>query len=307
MVSTSNKPAPEGDAVVRYRKRSVGAPELSFLSDAIAVHGGQGRVHLSRVICEAWDWRQANGELSLAGCRDLLNHLAVLGHIELPKRRLKGDPRRYGSGGHPRMLREWIPLAWHVLGPGDIALDDVQVRPIAPEEADGWRLFVERYHYLGAGRMVGEHLRYVAIAGNEVVALLGWSAAALHVPAREAFIGWSAARKRDALHYVVNNARFLVLPWVRKPHLASKVLALCLRRLSGDWLAAWGHAVYLAESFVDPARFRGTCYRASNWRHIGRTAGRRRQRNAYLYDSTPKDVFVYQLCRHATKRLRGEV
>ena len=306
MASTSNKLAPESDALVRYRKRSVGPAELAFLSDAIAVHGGKGRVHLSRVICKAWDWRQANGELSLAGCRDLLNHLAALGHIELPARRLKADPRRYGSGGHPRMLREWIPLAWHPLGPGDITLEDIRVRPIAPEEADGWRLFVERYHYLGAGRMVGEHLRYVATAGNEVVALLGWSAAALHVPARESFIGWNAARKRYALHYVVNNARFLVLPWVLKPHLASKVLALCLRRLSGDWSAAWGHTVYLAETFVDPARFRGTCYRASNWRHIGRTAGRRRERNAYLYDSTPKEVFVYQLCRHATKRLRGE-
>ena len=191
MVSTSNKLAPEGDTLVRYRKRSIGAAELAFLSDAIAMHGGQGRVHLSRVICEAWEWRQANGELSLAGCRDLLNHLAALGHIELPTRRLKGAPGRYGSGGHPRMLREWIPLAWHPLGPRDIVLDDVRVRPIAPEEADGWRLFVERYHYLGAGRMVGEHLRYVATAGNEVVALLGWSAAALHVPAREAFIGWN--------------------------------------------------------------------------------------------------------------------
>lgn len=291
--------------VVRYRKRSIGAAELTFLRHTIEEHGARGRVHLSRVICEAWDWRQPNGELSLAGCRDLLNRLAHWGHIELPPGRVRrGSPRR-GWRDNPRLLREWIPLAWHPLGPDDIALDDVRVRPIVAEEADGWRLFVERYHYLGAGRMVGENLRYVATAGDEVVALIGWSAAALHVPAREAFIGWSDARKRDALHHVVNNARYLVLPWVRKPHLASKVLALCLRRLSDDWRRAWGHPVYLAESFVDPERFRGTCYRASNWRHIGRTAGRRRQRNAYLHDSTPKDIFVYELCRHAKKHLRG--
>lgn len=201
--------------LVRYRKRSISAPELSFLQRTIDDVANQGRVYLSRVICEAWDWRQPNGELSLAACRDLLNRLNELGYIKLPAKQVYHSSRSHGWGGKPLIPRVWIPLAWYPLSPDDISLGDVRVRPIVAEEADGWRLFVDRYHYLGAGRMVGEHLRYVATAGDEVVALLGWSAAALHVPSREAFIGWSDARKRDALHHVVNNARYLVLPWVR--------------------------------------------------------------------------------------------
>jgi hypothetical protein len=200
----------------------------------------------------------------------------------------------------------WIPLSWHPLNAADINLSAIEVRPIFPAESDGWRLFIERYHYLGSGRLVGEHLRYVAHVHGELVALLGWNAAALQVPVRERAIGWSEERKRDALHLVANNIRFLVPPWVQKPHLASKVLSLNLRRLSQDWQAAWGHPVYLAESFVDPSRFRGTSYKAANWRCIGRTAGRRRHRQDFLYDSTPKDVYVYALARNAYQRLRSE-
>lgn len=295
----------KSDVVLRYRRRTIGSEELVFLRQVIAEHGVGGRVHVSRVICDAWQWRQANGELSLAACRDLLRNLAERGHLELPPalQQRQGDKRRWGQ--HPLVPRAWIPLSWYPLSGSDIDLSTIEVRPIFPPEADGWRLFVERYHYLGSGRLVGEHLRYVAHSRGEIVALLGWTAAALHVPARERFVGWSEVRKQNALHLVVNNARFLVPPWVRKPHLASKVLAQNLRRLSRDWQEAWGHPVYLAESFVDPGRFRGTSYRAANWQLIGRTAGRRRHRQAFLHDSTPKDVYVFPLVRRACERLRS--
>lgn len=295
--------SPRSDVVLRYRRRAIGADELAFLRQVIAEHGARGRVHVSRVICEAWQWRQANGELSLAGCRDLLHRLADRGHLQLPPSLCGSKPKRPSYGKHPLVPRAWIPLAWHPLGDADIDLSTVEVRPIYPAEADGWRLFIERYHYLGSGRLVGEHLRYVAHSNGELLALLGWNAAALQVPARERFIGWDESRKREALHLVVNNVRFLVPPWIRKPHLASKVLALNLRRLSRDWVQAWGHPVYLAESFVDPGRFRGTSYRAANWQRIGRTAGRRRHGQAFLRDSSPKDIYVYPLVRHACERL----
>lgn len=308
MASTDRCIAPASSDVVpgfslRYRRQSIGAAELEFIRQLVADHGSRGRVHVSRVVCDAWGWRQPNGEPSLAACRDLLKRLNDEGHIDLPR----GRGARGSQGGihrcFPVLPRESIPLAWYPLGANDIDLDDVEVRPAFAEELEGWRLFVDRYHYLGAGRMVGENLKYVASAGGQLVALIGWSAAALHVPARDELIGWSQQGKRASLHLVANNSRYLVAPWIRKPHLASRVLALCLRRLSADWMRAWGHPVYLAETFVDPRRFRGTSYRAANWKHIGRTAGRRRHRDAYLYDSSPKDIYVYPLWRHAYRRL----
>jgi hypothetical protein len=163
-----------------------------------------------------------------------------------------------------------------------------------------------RYHYLGDRTPVGEHLLYAAFLADELVALLGWAAAAFRCPSREAFIGWDEATKRRRLHLVANNVRFLVLPWVHVKNLASKILALNLRRLSSDWQAVWRHRVYLAETFVDAARFRGTCYRAANWRYLGETAGRTKRGNAYLHGGSPKSVYVYALHREACRLLRGE-
>lgn len=136
------------------------------------------------------------------------------------------------------------------------------------------------------------------------MALIGWAGAALQAPLRERYIGWDEPTKRKRLHLVANNIRFLVLPWIRVKHLASKVLAANLRRLSGDWHEAWGHPLWLAETFVDTSRFRGTCYRAANWRCLGQTAGRSRHANRYGRNGVPKALFVYPLHRHATEILR---
>lgn len=162
----------------------------------------------------------------------------------------------------------------------DADLGELIVRPIAAEERLGWRLYMERYHYLGDRPIVGEHL-YAALLEGELVALLGWAAAAFRAPLREAYVGWDEATKRRRLHLVANNIRFLILPWIRVRHLASKVLAMNLRRLSADWQKVWTHPVLLAETFVDTTRYRGTCYRAANWVCLGETAGRSKRGNTY--------------------------
>jgi hypothetical protein len=180
------------------------------------------------------------------------------------------------------------------------------VRPIAPEERAGWRAYVERYHYLGSRSLVGESLCYAAFLGDELVALLAWTTASLHNGPRDRYLGWDAARKREALPLVVDNVRFLILPWVKVPHLASRVLATNLRRLSRDWQVAYGHSVWLAETFVDRARFRGTCYRASNWMYLGETQGFSRRGYVYQANGRPKLVFVYPLVRRARERLRAK-
>jgi predicted transposase YbfD/YdcC len=162
---------------------------------------------------------------------------------------------------------------------------------------------MERFHYLGDGALVGESLRYVAYLDGELVALLSWGAASLRNGPRDRYVGWDEATKKAKLHLVVNNARFLILPWSRRPHLASRVLAANLRRLSRDWEEVYGHRVVLAESFVDTSRFRGTCYRASNWLHVGQTKGWSKSGSAYRFHGQPKAVWLYPLRRDFKEQL----
>jgi hypothetical protein len=291
--------------VLRYRNREIGVAELGFLRSAIA--SCRSRRELYRKVCAVWDWRQANGSPRLVACQDLLLRLEERGHLQLPVSRKtagKGAGRREHK--YPVLPPELIALSWVEVEGSGVDLGTLVVRPIAPEERQGWRLYMERYHYLGQRPIVGEHLLYVALLGEELVALLGWASAALHVPARERYVGWDEATKRRKLHLVANNVRFLIPAWVRVKHLASKVLALSLRRLSQDWSAVWGHPIYLAESFVDTARFRGTCYRAANWTYLGQTAGRSKRGNTYAHHDAPKAIFVYPLHRRVCSLLRND-
>jgi hypothetical protein len=287
-------------ALLRFRDRDIGPRELEFLRATIATNGWRTLSELSRIVCEAWTWRQRNGSLSEFACRDLLLRLEQWGHIDLGVRRRRG-PRgnaRKKSG----VPTELIPIAEIPLTDAEANLDELVVRPIEREERLGWRVYMERYHYLGFRPLVGEHLLYAAYLDTEPVALLGWASAAFRVPVRERYLGWDDPTRRRHLHLVANNVRFLVLPWVRVRHLASKVLAANLRRLSRDWQSVWKHPVHLAETFVDTARFRGTCYRAANWTYLGQSAGRGKRGHHYLEHGISKAVFVYELHRR-TRRL----
>jgi hypothetical protein len=297
--------------LVRYRKREIGARELEFIRGTIASGTFGGRVELSRIICQAWNWRQANGALSECACRDLLLRLEEWGHIKLPAGQRRGRRPGVSQADKPRrrpipelpLPVELIPIVEIPIGDADADLSTLMVRPIAAEERLGWRVYMERYHYLGERPVVGEHLLYAAFLDADLVALIGWAAASMRAPARERFIGWSELTRRKRLHLVVNNVRFLVLPWVRVHNLASRILALNLRRLSSDWQDRWSHPVHLAETFVDTSRYRGTCYRAANWIYLGQTAGLHKRGNRYRSGATPKALYVYALHRRARRLL----
>lgn len=178
------------------------------------------------------------------------------------------------------------------------------VRPIHPEERRAWREHMDRHHYLGCGRLVGERIRYGAFWGGQVVGLLAWAGAALKCGVRDRFIGWDEATRIAKLGFVVNNVRFVILPGAEQRNLASRILGANLRRLSMDWVAAYNHPVHLAETFVDATRFRGTCYRASNWALLGETRGWARHGAGYRHHGDSKLVFVYPLSRGALEFLR---
>jgi hypothetical protein len=154
---------------------------------------------------------------------------------------------------------------------------------------------VEQYHYLGYTQPVGEHLKYIVYAGQRPIACLAWSSAPRHLGCRDRFIGWSAAARRQNIRFLAYNLRFLILPWVRVPHLASHLLGDMARRLPQDWTRLYGHPVYFLETFVDPQRFRGTCYRAANWIYLGRTTGRGKAAQTRRPNRLIKEVLGYPL------------
>jgi hypothetical protein len=184
---------------------------------------------------------------------------------------------------------------------------DVIVRPIQPQERERWDALMAAHHYLGFKRTVGRALRQVAEYQGQWLALLLWQSSALMCGPRDRWINWSRPIQFQRLHLIVNNARFLILPGVRVPHLASRVLGQSLRRLADDWEALHGFRPLLAETFVDPARFRGTCYRAANWRCLGHTRGYARNAGRYRYHGQPKTVWVYPLHRRARHWLRHPI
>jgi len=261
------------------------------------------RQEIARETCRLFGWRRPNGASPVRACRGLLERLEGLGIIRLPlplRRTGRGTSRSLPLLEDDLLLGE--PAGW----PGYVADHaPLELRLIVDGELGAFRAYMRRYHYLGDSPLVGESLRYGAWLDEELVALLGWAGATLHNGPRDRYIGWDKVCHRERLHLVVNNGRYLVLPWVRQPNLASRVLGANLRRLSNDWQAVYGHPVLLAETFVDQARFRGTCYRASNWVCVGQTKGWSRHGAQYNEHGQPKAVFVYPLQRNALRQLRA--
>jgi hypothetical protein len=157
---------------------------------------------------------------------------------------------------------------------------------------------MEQHHYLGYEQPVGEHLKYLVWAHGRPIACVAWSSAPRHIGARDHYIGWNQQARRRNIRFLAYNTRFLILPWVCVKHLASHILGRMAARISQDWQQMYGHPIYFLETFVDPERFRGTCYRAANWLVLGKTTGRGKQSNSYIPNRSIKQVLGYPLTKH---------
>lgn len=285
------------EIVFRYRSRELDIQDIRFIQGLISKNSARGRSYISRLLCEAWQWVQPNGKLKEYAARDLLLRLEENGFIKLPARlRPKNNLKKKSFQQVPLFLKEQIAGS-----AGDHA--DPKIKIVSPEQSYLWEYLVHHYHYLGLPKLVGEHIRYFAFINGQVVACLAWASAAWKVKARDQFIGWQESIKRKNLQLIANNTRFLILPWVNVKYLASKVLSLSVGRLSHDWEKTYAHPVYLAETFVDISRFKGTCYRAANWIEIGRTKGSSKRGNQYRYHGQPKAIYLYALHRHFRRYL----
>jgi hypothetical protein len=278
-------------APCRYRGREIRAEDIVFIRQHIAEHPGVSRRRLSQKLCEAWQWKQANGALCDMVCRGLLLRLHRAGEIELPPVRYT-PPNPLAKREPPApMLIDITPIRGSL---GQLQPLDIQPVRRTPEEAM-FNSLMEQHHYLGYEQPVGGHLKYVVWAHGRPIACLAWSSAPRHLGSRDRFIGWNGEARRRNLRFLAYNTRFLILPWVEVPHLASHLLGRMAKRLSEDWECLYEHPIYFLETFVDPERFRGTCYRAANWILLGLTTGRGKDDQTNRRNRSLKQVLGYPL------------
>lgn len=297
------------DIVIQGRR--LNAEDLQLLRELIASHAAPHRSGLSRRICELWNWRTPSGRLKDIAARSLLRKLDERGLISLPARLTRKRSGLSTAVPAPRVVPVQ-PEFWAASAPDPIEAPLSQVRPLriervdTPEQRSQAFAALRAHHYLGFTRSVGENVGYLVFDARDRLLAVSWfGAPAWKAADRDRFIGWTAQQREQGLGGIANNARFLIVPWVRVPHLASHILGLLARRLRGDWQEKYGHAVVLVETFIEEERFGGTCYKAANWIVVGRTKGRSRQDRHMELRVPPKLIAVLPLERNWRRRLLG--
>jgi len=271
--------------------RRLGQEDVSWLANWIEKHSDWSRKRLARELCERWGWRDGCGRLKDFAARSLLLKLEAQGHLQLPALQVQ---KRRAPRAAPRWADWQEPEAWEA-SLGQIRPVKLELVSAGSDVAGRWAFYLAQYHYLKL-RVVGENLGYLAVdaQGRDVAAVL-FGAPAWRCAPRDEFLEWSEAQRREQLPRLANNTRFLILPWVRVPHLASHVLGAVARRIRADWQGKYGHGLDWLETFVEQERFAGSCYRAANWQWVGRTAGRSRQDRDRTQRVPVKDVYLYRL------------
>lgn len=285
--------------VLRYRGRIVEDTDVGFIQSLIQGHPEASRRQLSEKLCAAWNWVQPNGAPCDMICRGLMLALERGGHIQLP------PPKITPHNPLLRRRRPDVPdIDASILEASLKDLGALEFRLVrrTPEEV----LFnglIEHHHYLGYVQPVGEQLKYTIYASGRPIACLAWSSAARHLGPRDRFIGWGAAERRRNIRFIAYQSRYLILPWVRVPHLASHILGRMAAMLPRDWERVYDHTICYLETFTDPARWRGTCYRAANWMALGLTTGRGKASNGHRPNRSLKQVWGYPLSKDFRGRL----
>jgi hypothetical protein len=288
------------NVLLSFRGRQIGEADAAFLRELIASNPGLSRRQLSVKVCQAWNWVQPNGQLRDMVCRGLMLALHRAGHIELPAKRK--SPRN-NAITHRRVV-EVPPYDTTPIEGSLASLGPLEIRLV--RRAEGEALFahlLNGFHYLGYSRPVGEHLKYLVLAGARPIACLAWNSGPLQLKLRDGLVGAPRQAYAHNLHLIAYNSRYLIAPWVKVPHLASHLLARIARRISADWQHLYEHPIRLLESFVDIERFKGTCYRAANWQCLGRSRGRGTKSKTNQRNTSIKELWVYPLGRHFRQQL----
>jgi hypothetical protein len=289
----ASPPATAAGLPRRYCGRHLGETQLESIRRLMASEPALNRAQLSRRVCELLDWRKPDGQLQEMSCRVAMLRMHADGLITLPASRIRQRRRRAraeATAASDPQAAMTMPV--HLMTP--LRLEVVNARSA---QSRLWNEYMARYHYLGYTPMSGSQMRYCVYSGEQWVALLSFGASAWKLGERERFIGWSEPQRQKNLQLVVNNARFLILPWIQCKALASKILALAARQLPRDWQQRYGYQPVLLETFVETPRHRGTCYKAANWVRIGQTVGRGKKSTVHHQIIPIKDIWIYPLRR----------
>ena len=284
-----------------YRNRKISTVDVKYIRRLIKAHPEFGRCRLSREICTFWQWIQPNGHLKDMVCRGLLIRLEKEGHITLPPQIVKPANPFLNRRQPGKIVVDETLLSTGLRNLGPITIQQVRRTP----QETLFNALIEQYHYLGYQQPVGEHLKHIIWAQNRPVACLAWSSAAWHLNCRDRYIGWAPITRKANLHLIAYNTRFLILPWVHVPHLASHILSRCLKTIASDWQTLYHHPIYWVETFIDTSRYKGSCYRAANWRYLGQTTGRGKNDQTNTVNRSIKDVYGYPLVHDFRDKLGG--
>ncbi len=273
-----------------YCGREFSPDDIQTIRDLMHQHPTLKRSPLSRKLCELWNWTKPNGELKDMTCRVALSRLQAAGLITLAPSQIP-NARRPPHFAATAATNAQTPIKQPVHELANLTLRLVT----GAAQSRRWNEYVARYHYLGYTPMSGSQLRYNVFAGEQLVALISFGASAWKLKPRELFIGWQEPERLRNLQLIVNNARFLILPWIESKGLASKILAKIARQLPHDWHQRYGYRPVLLETFVESERHRGTCYKAANWIHVGQTTGRGKKSSTHQQIVPIKDIWLYPL------------
>lgn len=278
------------------RGRTIKEDDITIINNLIGEHFHKGRKHISRQLSHHWKWYQPNGSTKDMACRYILLSLEREGLVKLP-------PPLKPANNEKRKIEkielDKAPLTGTVKNHPSLKLKHL----ISPEEHKLWNRIIHSYHYQGYQIIVGKFLKYMAYINDMPVACLGWGSAAWSIETRDNWIGWDKEAKDRGLCGIVNNIRFLILPWVKIKYLASHLLGMSVVQIRADWAKRYGHSIYLLETFVEQDKFHGTCYKAANWKYLGPTKGNAKRGNTHTYHGNIKKVFVYPVCNDFRDKL----
>jgi hypothetical protein len=273
---------------ITIRKRTITDADIVQIQATVDALWNQGRKHISKVLCRQWNWFQPLLTLNRKGL------------ITLPPRLTSANNEKRNRT-IPAVNIDRSPFQKKLANLGFVDLKSVRNTKLEPL----YNSLIQQHHYLGYRQIVGNHLKYIAFIDDRPVACLGWGSAAWKVKSRDTFIGWDPKTRKENLHFIANNTRFLILSWVSVKYLASKILALNARRISDDWLNTYNYPLYLLETFIERDRFKGTCYKAANWILTGQTKGTAKKGHMHVTHGNIKDVYLYPLRKDFRKKLIG--
>jgi len=278
------------------RGRELNQKDIVYIRKAIGEHFSRGRKYISMEICHHWKWYQTSGHTKDRACRDILLFLEKQKLIKLP------PPLRSGNNYNHKVK----PIELNAKLLEGTVKDHPSLELKLLTNSKEYKLYngiIQRYHYQGCKIIIGQSLRYMCFINDEPVACLGWGSAAWSLSCRDRWVGWSKEIKDKNLYKIVNNIRYLILPWVKIKYLASHLLGKITKRIQRDWYSQFGAKIYMLETFVEEDRFHGTCYKAANWIYLGRTKGSAKRGSLHTFHGNIKKIFVYPLCKDFRENL----